>query len=325
MLALVMDNVSKRFESPGRTVVAVDRLSLDIERGKILGLLGPNGSGKTTATKMACRLLIPDSGNILVLGQQLAKYHSQLLGRLGVLLEPGKGLYKNKTALENLRYWAIVKGLHNRREIDRRAGELLAFFELEDKKVSLVSTLSAGMGQKLSLCCALITRPELLLLDEPNVAMDVESSSALVGKLRQLAREQGCAILVTSHQMDFMEELCDDVAFISAGRLLHRGPREHVRWLFRQKHYKLVLKPLAPGHGGIDASEVNFPGVLSVRNDLPEGMVELNIDSASTRPETLVMLAVERSLEVVRLELVQPSLKECYQRIFAGGVPIDTS
>lgn len=220
------------------------------------------------------------------------------------------------TVLENIIYWGIVKGVQNRRELEERAKGLIDFFDLQSKTNILASTLSTGMTQKLNLCCTLVTEPKLLLLDEPNVGMDIESSIDLVKQLRWLAREKGCAILVTSHQMDFMEDLCDEVAFISSGKMILRGTINEVRWLFRKKYCRLVFK--CKGPGTIDTSTWELSGISSFRDDLPNNMAELTVDSTSTTVETLMKFAVDRSLEVVSLELVQPTLKECYQRLLAN-------
>ena len=163
-----------------------------------------------------------------------------------------------------------------------------------------------------------MTGPKLILLDEPNVGMDVDSSIDLAQKLRSLAQEQGCSVLVTSHQMDFMEDLCDEVAFISDGKMILRGSIDEVRWLFRRKYYKLVFKHEDPL--SIDLSGI--AGVKSFRHDLPDDMAELIVDSTAANAETLMKFALDASLEVVALELVQPTLKECYQMLFAEG---DTS
>lgn len=318
MSVLAMSHVSKRFRTRDAEVAALDDLSLDIGQGQVLGLLGPNGAGKTTTVRIACGLLIPDSGQVLVLGKELAKHRSHILGDVGVMLEPGKGIYKNMTVFENILYWGLVKGLQDRRELKQRANALIQFFDLEAKKDSLASTLSTGMTQKLNLCCTLVTRPKLLLLDEPNAGMDLESSSDLVKRLKQLAKDEQCAVLVTSHQMDFMEDLCDEVAFISSGRIILRGTINEVRWLFRQKYYKLVFRR-KDGSSSIDLSQCPLPGVVSIRDDLPDGMVELIVDSTSTEVQTILRFALEESLDVVTLELVRPSLKECYQMLFSRG------
>ena len=125
-------------------------------------------------------------------------------------------------------------------------------------------------------------------------------------------------MLVTPHQMDFMEDRCDEVAFISSGRIILRGTINEVRWLFRQKYYKLVFRR-KDGSSSIDLSQCPLPGVVSIRDDLPDGMVELIVDSTSTEVQTILRFALEESLDVVTLELVRPSLKECYQMLFSRG------
>ncbi len=315
MTRLTMTHVKKEFVAGKGRVQALQDMTLTLESGKILGLLGPNGSGKTTTVRIACGLLTADSGEVTVLGKDIRKSRSDIVMETGVLLEPGRGIYKNMTALENIVYWGILKGMLNRRKLLERALELLEFFDIEKKKDALSSTLSTGMVQKLNLCMTLVTDPKLILLDEPNVGMDLESSIGLVGKLRHLTETRGCSILVTSHQMDFMEDLCDEVAFISAGKVVQKGTVTEVRWLLRQKHYRLVFEKQG------EMRTEHFAGLktLAFRDNLPDNMVELILDSSTVDSETLMRFALEHSLGVVALELVQPSLKECYQMMFAEG------
>lgn len=317
MNALELHNVSKTFRAGKNEVVALDGLNLDMQQGKILALLGPNGSGKTTTVRVSCGLLAPDSGQVKVLGKDITKYKSQVLKDIGVLLEPGKGIFQNRTVMENIEYWGLLKGIQDRGQLESKGNELTEFFDLEDKRSTLANALSTGMRQKLSLCCTLVTDPKIILLDEPNVGMDVEASLDLVNRLRWLAREKGCAILVTSHQMDFMEDLCDEAAFISNGRVILRGSIEEVRWMFQRQNYKFTFR--RPESDDFDPY-ARLSGIQSFKTDLPNNMAELIVDSNSTSMNELMKFALDESLEVVALEVVRPSLKECYQMLFAEGV-----
>ena len=131
MNVLAMSNVSKTFKTGKTEVSALSNLTLNIDEGRILGLLGPNGSGKTTTVKIACGLLMPDSGQVLVLNKDIREHRSYILSNIGVLLEPGKGIYKNITVLENIMYWGLVKGVPDRRILEQRANEPLSFSALK--------------------------------------------------------------------------------------------------------------------------------------------------------------------------------------------------
>ena len=209
--AIVARDVKKRFGS----VDALSGLDVDIRAGEIYGLLGPNGSGKTTFIRCLAGLLRPDAGDITVLGQ--SPRAAVAAGRIGYMTQAA-ALYGDLSVEENLDFFARLEGVH---DIDDRIDEVLTTVDLADRKRSIVNTLSGGMRTRVSLAAALLHAPDLLLLDEPTVGVDPVLRREFWTHFRALA-SRGTTILVSSHVMDEASR-CDRLGLILAGRVLAEG------------------------------------------------------------------------------------------------------
>jgi ABC-2 type transport system ATP-binding protein len=207
---VVAEQVRKSF---GR-LRALDGVSLCVRRGEVYGLLGPNGSGKTTLIRCILGMVRPDSGAVRVLGRRMPDLG--VLSRVGYMTQ-AVALYPDLSVLENVRFFGAINGA------EAGALEALRFVELEERRDSVVATLSGGMRTRASLACAIVHRPALLLLDEPTVGVDPQLRRRLWDQFRVTAAE-GTAIVVSSHVMDEAER-CDrlvlmrDGAVIAAARL----------------------------------------------------------------------------------------------------------
>jgi len=200
-------------------LVAVAGLDLAIRRGEVFGLLGPNGSGKTTTIRMLCGLMAPSAGSATVVGFDVARESEQLRRRIGYMSQRF-GLYDDLSVGENLRFYASIYGLHGAERRDRVA-ELLAELDLGARAGQLAGTLSGGWKQRLSLACATAHRPAMLFLDEPTAGVDPASRRLFWQRIHALAA-QGTTILVTTHYMDEAER-CERLAFLSRGHLIAMG------------------------------------------------------------------------------------------------------
>jgi len=205
--AVEVRQVRKRFGA----IQALDGLSLRVPRGQIYGLLGPNGSGKTTLIRSILGLVAPEEGEVEVLGQRMPD--REVLGRIGYMTQAA-ALYTDLTAEENARFFAAIAGGGD-------VAAALAFVELGDRARSVVATLSGGMRTRLSLACAIVHQPELLLLDEPTVGVDPHLRVQLWSGFREMAAG-GTTIIVSSHVMDEAER-CDRLGLVNRGRLLAEG------------------------------------------------------------------------------------------------------
>jgi ABC-2 type transport system ATP-binding protein len=200
--------------------LAVDNLNLTVRRGSFFGFLGPNGAGKSTTIKMLTGLLAPTSGNIRVLGRDLAEEPLEVKRRIGVVPED-LNLFERLTGAEMLAFTGRMYGLQ-KAEIAQRAPELLDLMELRNEPRKLIVEYSHGMKKKLCLACALIHRPEMLFLDEPFEGVDAIASRTLKDLLSRLTA-RGLTVFLTSHVLEIVERLCTDIGIISQGKLLAAG------------------------------------------------------------------------------------------------------
>jgi ABC-2 type transport system ATP-binding protein len=212
--AVDVDNVVKSFGSQK----ALDGLTLRVRTGEIYGLLGPNGSGKTTLIRAIVGLIAPDSGTVTVLGRRIPDL--DILSQVGYMTQQA-ALYPDLSVEENLRFFAAISGA------DGNVTEVLKTVELDQRRTSVVSTLSGGMRQRCSLACALVHRPKLLLLDEPTVGVDPQLRVQFWEHFHEMAAA-GTTILVSSHVMDEAER-CQRLGLIRNGKLLTEGTPAEVR------------------------------------------------------------------------------------------------
>ena len=210
--------LSKTYPGAGRP--AVDGVDLAIAHGRIFGLLGPNGAGKTTLLSMLCGLLPPSSGSLRIRGQDVRHQDAAIKRRLG-LAPQDLALYPYLTARENLAYFGGMLGLHGA-ALRRRLDYCLDTAGLNDVADRRVETFSGGLKRRLNLVIALLHEPELLILDEPTVGIDPQSRRFIHENLKRLNAE-GMSIIYTSHYMEEVEQLCDEVAIIDHGRIIAQG------------------------------------------------------------------------------------------------------
>jgi ABC-2 type transport system ATP-binding protein len=200
-------------------LVAVDNLDLEVRRGEVFGLLGPNGSGKTTTIRLLCGLMAPTSGSATVVGFDIVRESESIRRAIGYMSQRF-GLYDDLTVEENLRFYASVYGLRGRAREERLA-EMLRDLDFTERARQLAGTLSGGWKQRLALACATAHRPQMLFLDEPTAGVDPASRRRFWQMIYDLAAG-GTTVLVTTHYMDEAER-CGRLAFLSRGKLIAVG------------------------------------------------------------------------------------------------------
>ena len=228
MYRILFEEVVKTFG----TVTAINGLNLSISEGEVYALLGHNGAGKTTTLRLLLGLLEPDKGNITVFGDNPVSGGSSIRGMCGVLSED-VGLYEPLTVYDNLMYYADIYGM-NRVESNKRIDELLSRFDLFDKKGLIIKGFSTGMKKKVALIRAMLHRPRILLLDEPTNGLDPVSTTHLRNMLSELAKEQGTTIIMTTHNLEEVQKMCDKISILRHGKNIFS---DSISFLKDSKHY----------------------------------------------------------------------------------------
>lgn len=241
MIALEAYNLKKNYRFNNQIVEAVKNVSLNIASGEVMAFLGPNGAGKTTSIKMMAGLIKPDLGWTKISGINPHK-NPNALEKLGAVLEGNRNVYWRLTPQENLEYFGVLKGLTYSQA--RKSGiALLERFGLQHKRRTAVQQLSRGMQQKLAFAVALVHQPEILLLDEPTLGLDVEATEDVKVLVREIAAS-GCAILLTTHQLDIAEQLADNIAIIQKGEIITELPTNELIRKFSGKTYKIEMESM---------------------------------------------------------------------------------
>ena len=218
-IAVSVTGLRKRFGDGTESVIAVDDVSFDIETGSIVGLLGPNGAGKTTLIKSILGMVLPDEGSVRIGGIDVYERPRDAYAHVDAMLEGARNDYWRLTVKENLRYFATISGV-DPDSVRGRHERLLTQLGLAEKADVPVRELSRGMKQKVSLASVLAGGAEVVFLDEPTLGLDIESSRTLQRELRRLVEEEALTVVLSSHDMDVVETVCDRVLIMSNGGII---------------------------------------------------------------------------------------------------------
>jgi ABC-2 type transport system ATP-binding protein len=286
--------------------IAVDHIDLEVSAGEIVGILGPNGSGKTTTILMLLGLTEPSAGRAEVAGFDPLRQPLEVKRRVGYLPD-SVGFYDGLSARDNLAYTGRLAGLP-RREIDRRFEEAMVRVGLPDAGRDRVATFSRGMRQRLGLAEILMKNPSIAILDEPTATLDPHSTQEFLEMIRGL-RADGTTILLSSHHLDQVQSVCDRVALFNRGRIALSG-----------KVSALAQQVLGGGHvidieargTGVGERLARLPGVVRVQSLGPD---RYRVDcERDLRPDIARDLAP--SCALVGIRFAEPSLNEVYTRYF---------
>jgi ABC-2 type transport system ATP-binding protein len=290
----------------------VDSLDLEVRQGEVFGLLGPNGAGKTTTILMLLGLTEPSAGSVQVLGLDPTRNPLEVKRRVGYLPD-AVGFYEQMTGRENLRYTARLNRIEPG-QAEGRIERLLTEVGLADAADRPAGTYSRGMRQRLGIADALVKEPEVLILDEPTAAIDPEGVIEILGLIRRLADEQGVTLLLSSHLLRQVEEVCDRVAIFVDGKVVASGAPHELAATSSGDWERLEL--------GIDGDPTQVEDLLRGLAEVTEvqrhprrpGMWELTVASGATAP--VVAALTGAGLAVWHVNRLSDELDEIYRRYF---------
>ena len=255
-------NVSKRFGEK----VALDNVSLSIPEGKIFGLLGPNGAGKTTLIRIINRITIPNSGEVIFNGRPITQSDVEKIG----YMPEERGLYRKMEVGDQAMYLAQLKGM-SAREAQAALKEWFVRFGIQDWWKKKVEELSKGMAQKLQFITPVVHKPSLLILDEPFSGFDPVNADIIRKEILRL-RDEGATIVLSTHNMESVEELCDEIALINQSRLVITGGVEDIRRRYGNNNVELVYTDADGRHTEVLSTDADLSPNATLRRYVEKGV-----------------------------------------------------
>jgi ABC-2 type transport system ATP-binding protein len=293
--AVEVSKVSKRFGDVG----AAKDISFEVESGEIFGLIGPNGAGKTTVIRMLMEIIKPDSGDVRILGEPLQEATKNIIG----YLPEERGLYKKLTVVDTLSYLAALKGTSGS-ATRQRATMLLERTGMLPHQHKKVEELSKGMAQLIQFIATILHDPQLVILDEPFYGLDPVNTRLLKDMVSEL-RKQGKTIILSTHMMNEVEELCDRILMINKGQSVLYGNLSEIKARFRTDSVFVSVD----GHLG------QIDGVVSTKN---HGTHQELLLDGKTSPQKVLASLVNRNITVNRFEVATPPLSEIFIQVARG-------
>jgi ABC-2 type transport system ATP-binding protein len=296
-----LEGVERRFGD----VVALDGLSLAVERGEVYGFLGPNGAGKSTTVRILATLLRPTAGTARVAGFDVVDEAAAVRLRIGLALQEA-ALDEKQTGRELVEMQGRLYGLRGA-ALQRRLDDVLALADIGDAVDRLIGTYSGGMRRRLDLAAALVHDPEILFLDEPTTGLDPVSRAAVWEEVQRLRREKGATIFLTTQYLEEADVLSDRVGIIDRGRLVIEGAPADLK---HRVGRDLVVVDLGDDPAGAAEAVADLPGVADVRLD--ERTLLVATDDGAVLVGPLAVRLSEKGLEVASLTVRTPTLDDVF-------------
>ncbi|MFP3899150.1 MAG: ATP-binding cassette domain-containing protein [Dehalococcoidia bacterium] len=312
---LQVKELTKRYrQRRAESVVAVDRVSFSVRKNEVVGLLGPNGAGKTTTIKCIAGLVKPTSGEIWLDGVDALRHPNNAMERVAALLEGNRNIYWRLNPRENLEFFAGIQG-HPVRKVRGYIQELLELFDLKGKEGVSARKLSRGMQQKLALACALVRQTEVLLLDEPTLGLDVETSYELRHVLKQMAARGERTILLSSHDMHVVQDVCERVVIINNGRVVVDDRVANLMKLFQASAYRFEIEGRLMEELELKLKQ-RFP-LLSLSATDHRTYLEADLKDGAELYEVLEILK-DGSTQIKSIGHKEPNLEEIFLTVVKG-------
>jgi len=301
-----------------KEVVAAKDLSLTIEPGHIVGLLGVNGAGKTTTIRMLAGILEPTSGTFTIDGIDGVKHPREIKKKVNVITGGERNIYWRLTARENLEYFGALYGVP-KALLKERIAALIDLVGLDDSADVPVEKYSKGMKQRLQIARGLINDPQYLFLDEPTLGLDIAIAKELRAYVRDLAKEHERGILLTTHYITEVEELCDTVYLINEGRVIKTGsPRELIQLAQMGVGVRVHVDALpAAAEGSIQALAARYDASVETAQD--EQGVSILIHGTENLSTHCMKLLTDEGLLVKKLEITEPKMEDALMKLTMEG------
>lgn len=299
-----IENLVKRYGS----VLALDHLSLDIQKGEIFGLLGPNGSGKTTAIGCILSLLKYDKGTVTVFGEEMRPDSYELKKEIGVVMQ-NVAVFEQMSVWENIDYFCglYIKEKNRRHKF---VEEAIAFTGLEDYRKVRPGKLSGGLLRRLNIACGIVHKPKLIILDEPTVAVDPQSRNRILEGILELNR-QGSTIVYTSHYMEEVEQICSKIAIIDHGRVLACGTKDELKKLLKTGE-TITIEAIALDDSILRELQA-LPHILDITYE--EQRLIIRLSSAKHNLVRILNYLTEREISFGRVFSELPTLNDVFLEI----------
>jgi len=299
-------NLTKRY----REKLAVNSLNLTIEEGEVFGFLGPNGAGKTTTILMLLGLTEPTSGQVSVCGFNPTRQSLEVKRRVGYLPE-SPGFYDDISAKENLLYMARLNRIPED-EARRRTAQVLDQVGLSDDGRRLVREFSRGMKQRLGIAEVLVKNPKAIILDEPTLGIDPDGAIRILEMIKNLNREHGLTVMLSSHQLQQVQEICNRVGIIVKGKLIVHGQMDELgKSILKGRQWNFFLE-VSGNTDGLERELQSIPGIDEVEKRSHGWFLRCTQD---VRRE-VVSVVTRNGIQLLQLRSEDPTLEEIYLKYF---------
>lgn len=284
--------------------IALENLNLTIEKGDIFGLLGPNGSGKSTTINILTNILDKDRGSIKICNKEVKKSDSKLKGKLGIVPQD-LAIFEDMTALENVMFFGSLYGLRGK-ELKEKSLKALEFVGLEESK-KLSKTFSGGMKRRLNIACGIVHNPEILILDEPTVGIDPQSRNHIMKSIKTL-NSNGCTIIYTTHYMEEVEAICNNIAIIDKGKVIAKGSKDSLKSIISNKNkFEVLVNDIT----NIDEKELSsIKGIYSI--EFKENKIYVSIDRELNSLNEFILYLSNKDIKILDIKSKAITLEDVF-------------
>lgn len=299
-----LDNIVKRYSD----LVALDHFSMEVQEGEIYGLLGPNGSGKTTAINCMLALLRYDEGQVTIFGEKMHPTNYDVKKRIGLVMQ-NIGVYDELSVQENLDYFCGLY-ISDKKARQQYVDEAIEFVGLEEFRKFRPKKLSGGLLRRLNLACGIVHKPDLIVLDEPTVAVDPQSRNRILDGIKDLAA-QGKTIIYTTHYMEEVEYLCDRLTILDRGKEIVTGTSSQIKEM--SSHGEVVSLEVSDLSAATQEKIKNIPQVSQFIYE--PGSAVVHFEKGKSHLTNLLAILEEEKVDIINLTVQKPTLNDVFLEI----------